>query len=231
MRQNAAIPTGRRCSRTSVECTLRYSQSARWIRCSTTLCSWRLAGRQPETAPSSRSIQAACTRSTRFHLHSQVRRTHACSNSSRTRASERVFLRWIREAPKEAAARSIHARRERGLNSGRLKTASVAAFLAACAVTQPARAQLVKYDREHVVTQHTDAFAHSPVIAMRDDGSYAIVWSSLNLQEPSRTGLFARIFDWNGRPRTDDFRVSSREIDAVDPAVAVLSNDDFVAAW
>jgi hypothetical protein len=47
----------------------------------------------------------------------------------------------------------------------------------------------------------------------------------------SRTGLFGRVFDWQGRALTEDFRLSSQLAEITNPAVAALADGTFVTVW
>ncbi|MBU1627919.1 hypothetical protein KKB18_11165, partial [bacterium] len=70
-----------------------------------------------------------------------------------------------------------------------------------------------------------------PVVAMNRDGNYIIVWESL-YQDGSGSDIFARIYDNDANPVTDEFLVNSytRGYQYL-PAVAMGRSGEFVIAW
>jgi parallel beta-helix repeat protein len=70
-----------------------------------------------------------------------------------------------------------------------------------------------------------------PGISANSEGRVVIVWRNHNTDYG--VGVYARIFDSDGRPLTDEFRVSSSTIDTHTWAPAVVMDDSggFIAAW
>lgn len=76
----------------------------------------------------------------------------------------------------------------------------------------------------------SDAQQQSRVAALAD-GGWVVSWQSSG-QDMSGNGVYARVFNADGSPRTDEFRLSqSVESNQNLPSVAALDDGGFVAVW
>jgi hypothetical protein len=73
---------------------------------------------------------------------------------------------------------------------------------------------------------HFDFFESAEAVAIRNDGSFVVIWRS-----PYPTGIFARRFDAMGVRQALEFRIDSATASAFSPALATLSDGSFVVAW
>ena len=79
------------------------------------------------------------------------------------------------------------------------------------------------------VNTYTPLHQDSPVVAMRRDGSFVVVWRST---AQGRGGLFAQRFDGDGSRIGGEIQVApTGERGLSEPAVAVGAGSDFVVAW
>jgi hypothetical protein len=97
--------------------------------------------------------------------------------------------------------------------------------------TDPAAAQsAVRAGTEFQVNDdymHFNALKIVDAVAMRDDGSFIVVWRS-----PYPTGIFGRRFDAMGVRQALEFRIdSATTVAAWSPALAMHSDGSFVVAW
>src|SRR4030067_1216309 len=85
---------------------------------------------------------------------------------------------------------------------------------------------------EFRVNQFTDFLpeegAQDPAIATDGNTHFIIAWEDPRYGEDN---VFARIFDNNGNPLCDEFRVDQAPDVASDPSIAVDKNDHFIITW
>src|SRR4030042_4972899 len=85
---------------------------------------------------------------------------------------------------------------------------------------------------EFRVNQFTDFLpeegAEDPAIATDGNNHFIITWEDHRYGEDN---VFARIFDNNGNPLCDEFRVDQAPDVASDPSIAVDKNDHFFITW
>ncbi len=84
---------------------------------------------------------------------------------------------------------------------------------------------------EFLVNTFTAFDQDSPAIAMADDGSFTIAWTSVGL-DGSLDSIAAQQFSANGMPLGDEFLVNTATLnDQSDPAIAMTPTGEFVIAW
>ena len=85
---------------------------------------------------------------------------------------------------------------------------------------------------EDTLVTSNPAFDQSlPEIAVNDDGSYVVVWSSFN-QDGDQDGVYAQRFDVNGSPVGGEFRVNTTTTSYQgSPDIAADANGNFVVVW
>ncbi len=78
------------------------------------------------------------------------------------------------------------------------------------------------------VSTHTgqESGAYSPRVALLENGTYMIVW-----EYGTPRSVWGRIYDWNGEPRTDIFRVNAIETICHFSDVHTVPGNLFVVAW
>ena len=83
---------------------------------------------------------------------------------------------------------------------------------------------------EFLVNQTTDSFQQDPAIAMNASGRFVIVWSGNGPGDDE--GIFARIFDADGTPLTDEF-LAHREAtgNQLTPDVGIDAAGNFAVTW
>jgi len=68
-------------------------------------------------------------------------------------------------------------------------------------------------------------------VAVADDGSFVVVWEGW-YQEGQDFEVYGRLFDAQGRPRGDEFRINEHTASyQKDPTVAMSADGGFVVAW
>ncbi|MCA9093850.1 MAG: cadherin repeat domain-containing protein, partial [Planctomycetaceae bacterium] len=81
------------------------------------------------------------------------------------------------------------------------------------------------------VNTYTTGTQRMPILASDADGNYVIVWES-DSQDGSSSGIYARLYDRQGSPRGNEFRVNSWTTSGqIDPAVVMHENGEFVVSW
>jgi len=82
------------------------------------------------------------------------------------------------------------------------------------------------------VNNYTEHNQTHPAVAMNDAGDFVVVWRS-HPADGRDGGVYARSFDANGVPISDEFKVnaSSADVDNWTPAVALSESGDFIVAW
>jgi hypothetical protein len=81
------------------------------------------------------------------------------------------------------------------------------------------------------VNTFTNADQLTPVVAALPNGKLAIAWSSLH-QDGSLQGIYARLFNTNGTAFTAAFPVNQfTNYNQRNPAIAALTNGNFVVTW
>ncbi|MGD2136627.1 MAG: DUF4347 domain-containing protein [Gammaproteobacteria bacterium] len=69
----------------------------------------------------------------------------------------------------------------------------------------------------------------NPAVAMKNNGDFVVAWQS---DDGSGNGIFARLFDRNGTPRTAEVQINSATAgDQVNATVAIRNNGDFMVSW
>jgi hypothetical protein len=94
-------------------------------------------------------------------------------------------------------------------------------------------AVLILPQSEFLVNTTLDTTQRSPSIAKQSDGSYAVVWTSINQVSPySKSDIYLQRFD------TDDNKIFSEQLvntgtegDQEKPVIAASPNGDYVIAW
>ena len=81
------------------------------------------------------------------------------------------------------------------------------------------------------VNQNSVWAQEDPSLAMRADGSFVVVWTSL-WQDAEGTGVYGRRYDGNGLALGNEFRVNTEQNDDQGSAsVAITADDGFVVTW
>ena len=97
------------------------------------------------------------------------------------------------------------------------------------AVGSPAKAQ-VPFPEFLVNTTTSDSQVY-PAIADDAQGRFVIAWTS-NGQDGDGLGVYARLFDARGRPRTGEIRINTYTAGAqFNPSVAMADGGRFVVVW
>jgi hypothetical protein len=90
----------------------------------------------------------------------------------------------------------------------------------------------VKSGVEFQVNSYTSGHQQTPVVAVRDDGSFAVVWTSPQDGPGPSYGIFGRRFASNGAPFATEFQVNvATATQQTLPAIAMEPDGDFVVAW
>ncbi|MCV6625275.1 MAG: Ig-like domain-containing protein, partial [Cellvibrionaceae bacterium] len=88
-----------------------------------------------------------------------------------------------------------------------------------------------KVGAETQVNTESNAGQLKPQITSLDDGGYAVVWISEG-QDGSGDGIYMRIYNADGSPRTTEMRVNDEMAnDQTAPTITTMSNGDMVIAW
>ncbi|KPK96162.1 hypothetical protein AMJ80_01530 [bacterium SM23_31] len=89
----------------------------------------------------------------------------------------------------------------------------------------------VKVGPEFQVNTYTNDLQYLPSIAMHSDGSFVVVWTSLN-QDGSLSGVFGQMFDSNGNKTGSEFQVNTYTNNhQINPSIATNSDGSFVVVW
>jgi VCBS repeat-containing protein len=71
----------------------------------------------------------------------------------------------------------------------------------------------------------------NPAVTGLSNGTFVATWQSTG-QDGSGEGIYARIFNANGTPKTSEFRVNVSTLnDQTNPAITALDDGDFVISW
>ena len=90
---------------------------------------------------------------------------------------------------------------------------------------------LEKRGSEFQINTNTANAQGNPKIAVAQDGSFVLTWESWG-QDGSGYGVYARRFDRNGIPLTDEFQVNTNIVsDQGNPAIAIADDGSFVITW
>ncbi|MHC4072753.1 MAG: hypothetical protein ACYTGS_12105, partial [Planctomycetota bacterium] len=82
--------------------------------------------------------------------------------------------------------------------------------------------------RDEFVVNAEPSVCRYPDVAADANGNFAVVW----LEDKSRNSIMAGLFDQNGSPRTDTFKINSTSFSSVTrPSVAMDSAGYFAVAW
>ncbi|MEM9450697.1 MAG: calcium-binding protein [Cyanobacteria bacterium P01_E01_bin.6] len=85
--------------------------------------------------------------------------------------------------------------------------------------------------QEFVVNTFTDSDQENPAIAMAEDGSFVVTWTSVG-QDGSLGSVAAQRFSANGNPIGSEFLVNTTTtFDQEAPAIAMTPTGEFVIAW
>jgi hypothetical protein len=88
-----------------------------------------------------------------------------------------------------------------------------------------------KKGNEFRVDQYIPSDEPDVHVAMDADGDFVVTWASLN-QDGDARGIYARRYDADARPRTNEFLVHSSGIgDQFHPAIAMDADGDFISSW
>ncbi len=88
-----------------------------------------------------------------------------------------------------------------------------------------------KVGEEFQVNTYTPDAQRHPSIAMLDDGSFMVAWSSFG-QDGFEEGIFAQVFDNNAVPIGGEFQVNAYdEPEQEKPKTATNGNSIFIASW
>jgi len=85
----------------------------------------------------------------------------------------------------------------------------------------------VEFGAEFFVHEEASVYRY-PDVAADANGNFAVVW----MEDKSSNSIMARLFDPNGEPRTDTFKVNSVRISSVTrPSIAMDDSGCFVVTW
>jgi len=85
----------------------------------------------------------------------------------------------------------------------------------------------VEFGTEFIVHEAASVCRY-PDVAADANGSFAVVW----MEDKSSNSIMARLFDPNGIPRTDTFKLNSSRISSVTrPSIAMDDSGGFVVTW
>lgn len=110
---------------------------------------------------------------------------------------------------------------------------AIAGALAAMALAAAAWWFLfMAHDSEIQVNQWTEGSQQYPrVSSLRGSAGAVVVWAS-DYQDGSAKGVYGRLFDLDGRPTGDEFRVNTRTSgDQNGPSAAAMPDGGFLVAW
>lgn len=98
------------------------------------------------------------------------------------------------------------------------------------------KADGVLVDEPFLVNLETFESQYKPKVAVAEDGSFVIIWTSLGLENPAQgsptEGVFARVFDSNGLPRGPEFQVNTSTYGhQTAPDLAIRQDGVFVVVW
>jgi outer membrane protein assembly factor BamB len=84
---------------------------------------------------------------------------------------------------------------------------------------------------EFQVNTYTDDYQEMPSIAMNEEGNFVITWMSKG-QDGSGYGIYARRYDKNGTPLSDEFRVNTYTFgNQIFPSIAMDDIRNFIIVW
>lgn len=82
------------------------------------------------------------------------------------------------------------------------------------------------------VNVHTDDHQKDPDVAVLTNGNVVIAWESWYQERDDGYEVYARVFDAEGHPETDEIRLNTNTVDYQrDASVAPMPDGGFVAAW
>lgn len=85
-------------------------------------------------------------------------------------------------------------------------------------------------DGEFPINSTSEGVQRSPVVAIRADGGYVVVWDGKGNQDDN--GIFGQLYDSNGREVGNEFSINSTTNDRQwAPSVAMDLDGDFVVTW
>ena len=85
--------------------------------------------------------------------------------------------------------------------------------------------------KQFLVNQYTSYNQRNPSVATLANGNYAIAWISEQERSAGSVDVYARIFNANGVPVTDEIPVNSETNICSSPALAALNDGGFTAVW
>jgi len=86
-------------------------------------------------------------------------------------------------------------------------------------------------DAEFQVNSYSDDYQRLPAVAMADDGSFVVVWTS-NDQDGDYTGVFGQAFGSNGAAQGSEFQVNTlTSYNQSWPTMAMAGDGRFVVFW
>jgi len=85
----------------------------------------------------------------------------------------------------------------------------------------------VEFGAEFFVHEEASVYRY-PDVAADANGNFAVVW----MEDKSSNSIMARLFDPNGEPRTDTFKINTSSISSVTrPSIAMDDSGRFVVTW
>jgi hypothetical protein len=84
---------------------------------------------------------------------------------------------------------------------------------------------------QFLVNQYTPGLQNEPSVAMDAEGDFAVTWTSYG-QNGNTTGIYARLFNWQGMAQTGEMQVNTTVTSRQDRSdVAMDQNGDFTVVW
>lgn len=85
--------------------------------------------------------------------------------------------------------------------------------------------------REFQVAQTWAYNQRNPALATLANGNFVVTWTSENQRRFGSIDIYARIFDANGKPVTDEFNINSGTNVCSEPDIAATSDGGFTVVW
>jgi len=86
-------------------------------------------------------------------------------------------------------------------------------------------------DDEFRVNSHTNDEQLCPSVAMNDDGTFVVVWESMNILAEGNRAICGRLYDSNGLSLEVEFVINENTSDCRYPDVAMDPNGKFAVVW
>ena len=84
---------------------------------------------------------------------------------------------------------------------------------------------------EFCINSYTDDKQLCPSVAVNNDGTFVIIWESMNILEEGKRAISGQLYDSTGSPIGTEFIINKEAADCRTPDVAMDPNGNFAVVW